>query len=275
MNTDSLVTDLQALVLPWAIRAVGAAITLLVGWIAARIAARVTRRALSRVDTTVTGFAAHGVYFAVVAFAVVAALARFGVQTTSFVAILGAAGFAVGMALQGSLSNFASGVLLLVFRPFRVGEFIDAGGILGTVRQIGVFSTEVATPDNVKVVVPNSRIYGDVIRNFSVYDTRRIDVTVGIGYGDDIGRAIEVALGVMRDDDRILADPEPAVFVTELADSSVNLLLRCWSARTDFWNVRCDLTRRIKEAFDAAGIEIPYPQRVVHTVAAPSGPDKR
>ncbi len=268
MNTETLASDLGAVLLPWALRVAGAAATLVGGWIAARIGANVTRRALARVDTTITGFAARGVYFAILAFAVVAALARFGVQTTSFVALIGAAGFAVAMALQGSLSNFASGVLLLVFRPFRVGDFIDAGGIMGTVREIGVFSTEIATPDNVQVTVPNSKIYGDVIRNFSVYDTRRIDVTVGIGYGDDIGRAIEVALGVMRDDERILADPEPQVFVTELADSSVNLLLRCWSARADFWATKCDLTRRVKEAFDAAGIEIPFPQRVVHSAAA-------
>jgi small conductance mechanosensitive channel len=195
---------------------------------------------------------------------VLAALAKFGIQTASFVAVLGAAGFAIGFALQGSLSNFAAGVLLLVFRPFKVGDYVEAGGVAGSVKEIQIFNSVLATPDNVKITVPNGKIYGDVIRNYAGYETRRVDWPVGIAYDAPIGKAMDVILNILKSDERILGDPEPLVAVGELADSSVNLVVRGWAKGSDYWSLKFDLTRRIKEELDAAGIEIPFPQRVVH-----------
>jgi small conductance mechanosensitive channel len=203
-------------------------------------------------------------YVGILVFTVVATLARFGIETTSFVAILGAAGFAIGFALQGSLANFAAGVLLLALRPFKIGDFVEAGGVAGTVKDIQLFTSVLATPDNVKVLVPNAQIYNGVIRNYNGYETRRLDLTVGIGYGDAIGRALETATELMNADERILPDPAPEAMVSELADSSVNLKLRMWVAASDYWGVVFDLTRQVKETFDDRGIEIPYPQHVVH-----------
>ena len=199
-------------------------------------------------------------------FAVLAALAKFGIQTASFVAILGAAGFAVGFALQGSLANFAAGVLILVLRPFRVGDFIDAAGVAGNVKEIQLFTTIIATPDNIKIMVPNGKIFGDVIKNITGYDTRRIDLVIGIGYSSDIQKAYDVMMSLIKGDSRILADPAPQIAVSELADSSVNFVVRPWVNRGDYWDVKFDLTRKIKEEFDKNDIEIPFPQRVVHMV---------
>jgi len=257
--------EIMGVVAKYGLQVIGAIVILIVGRIVAGIARRIARRALNKanVDPTIVGFAAQFVYVIVVAAAVLASLAKFGVQTTSFVAVLGAAGFAIGLALQGSLSHFAAGVLLLIFRPIKVGDFVEAGGVSGTVKQISLFTTIMSTPDNVHMVVPNSKIFNDTIKNFSVNDTRRIDMTVGIGYGDPIDRAMEVLMEVMRADDRIIQEPSPQIVVTELADSSVNLLVRCWTKRSDFWPAKCDLTKNIKENFDIQGIEIPFPQRVV------------
>ena len=247
----------------------GAIAILVAGFIGARIARRVIRRVLVKTDIppAVVSFVERLTYVAIIVFAVVASLARFGVQTTSFVAILGAASFAIGFALQGSLANFAAGILILILRPYKLGDFISAAGQKGTVKDIQLFNTVLATPDNVKVLVPNGKIFGDTITNYSVFDTRRLDLNVGIGYSSSIQKAQEVLLRLANEDKRILADPEPQVVVTELGDSSVNLLLRAWVNRSDFWPVKCDLTYRIKEAFDKEDIEIPFPQHVVHMMS--------
>ena len=247
----------------------GAIAILVAGFIGARIARRVVRRVLvkTNVAPVIVSFVARLTYVAIIVFAVVASLARFGVQTTSFVALLGAAGFAIGFALQGSLANFAAGVLILILRPYKLGDFISAAGQRGTVKDIQLFNTVLATPDNVKVLVPNGRIFGDTITNYSVFDTRRLDLTVGIGYSSSIQKAQELLLKLANEDKRILANPEPQTVVTELADSSVNLLVRMWVNRNDFWPVKCDLTYRIKEAFDEEDIEIPFPQHVVHMMS--------
>lgn len=247
----------------------GAIVTLITGYIAARIGRRVVRRLLERakVAPAIISFGARLAYALILIFAVVATLARFGVQTTSFVAILGAAGFAIGFALQGALSNFAAGVLLLIQRPFRLGDYVEVAGMSGTVKDIQLFTTVLATPDNVKVIVPNGKIYGDTIKNYSAYDTRRLDLTVGIGYGSSIQKAFDVLFELIAGDERILAEPEPQIIVSELADSSVNLTVRCWVGLSDFWPTRFDLTRRIKETFDEYEIEIPFPQHVVHIAA--------
>jgi small conductance mechanosensitive channel len=216
------------------------------------------------VDPSLVGFLSSLVYFGIMAFVFIAALAKFGVQTASFVAILGAAGFAVGMAMQGTLANFASGIMILVFRPFGVGDFVDAGGIKGSVKEIGIFTTTLATPDNIKIMVPNGQIYGGVISNFNGYDTRRVDMVVGVSYDADLDRTIEVIKGVLAKEERILADPAPVIAVTAMADSSVNLIVRPWCKASDYWGVHNDFQKNCKEALDAAGIDIPYPQTVVH-----------
>ena len=207
------------------------------------------------------------IYFLILTFAVLAALAKFGIQTASFVAILGAAGFAIGFALQGSLSNFAAGVLILVLRPFKVGDYIDGAGVAGTVKEIKLFTTVLATPDNIKIMVPNGKLFGDTIKNISAFDTRRVDIVIGIGYTSDIQKAYDVLMDLMNEDTRVLSDPPANVAVSELADSSVNFVVRPWVKKEDYWGVKFDLTRRIKEAFDENGIEIPFPQQVVHMIS--------
>jgi len=247
-------------------QALGAIIVLIVGYVAAKLVRTLLRRWLARTNLAVAlqRFITQITYVGILVFTIVATLARFGIETTSFVAILGAAGFAIGFALQGSLSNFAAGVLLLVLRPFKIGDFVEAGGVSGTVKDIQLFTSVLATPDNVKVMVPNAQIYNGVIRNYNGYETRRIDLSVGIGYGDSIEQALDAALGLMTADERILSDPAPSAMVSDLGDSSVNLKLRMWVNVADYWDVSFDMTRRIKELFDDRGIEIPYPQHVVH-----------
>ncbi|MCK4570689.1 mechanosensitive ion channel [Candidatus Bipolaricaulota bacterium] len=245
----------------------GAVVTLIVGYILAKISRRVILRLLKRRETppAITSFVSRMSFIAIIIFAVIASLAKFGVQTTSFVAVLGAASFAIGFALQGSLSNFAAGVLILLLRPFKVGDFIEIAGVTGSVRDIQLFTTVLATPDNVKVLVPNGKILGDTIRNYGGYETRRLDVHIGIGYSVSIEKALSVAYEVLGADDRILTEPAPQVLVTDLADSSVNLVLRAWVNRANYGTVLSDLKRCIKEAFDENSIEIPFPQMVIHT----------
>lgn len=254
----------------YGLQIIGAILILILGRIAAGICRGVVKRLLEKgkADPAIVSFAASLIYILVLVFAVLAALAKFGIQTASFVAILGAAGFAVGFALQGSLSNFAAGVLILAFRPFRVGDFIDAAGVMGGVKDIHLFTTILATPDNVQIIVPNSKLYGDIIKNYSANETRRIDLVIGIGYGSSIQKAHEIIEGLLKEDTRILSDPAPQIAVSELADSSVNFVVRPWVKAADYWNVRFDLTRKIKEAFDEKGIEIPFPQTTVHMASA-------
>ena len=177
---------------------------------------------------------------------------------------MAAAGFAVGLALQGSLGNFAAGVLLLIFRPFKVGDVVDVAGVVGVVDEIDLFNTILHTPDNIQVFVPNGQVYGNTIKNISAHATRRVDMVVGIGYGSSIARAEEIINELIAADERILKDPAPTVAVAELADSSVNFVVRPWTAAADYWAVKFDFTRKVKETFDANGIEIPFPQTTVH-----------
>jgi len=267
---ENALQTLKDVALVYGLQVLGAIAILIAGRIVAGALRKLTLRACGRakVDETLTKFFGRLIFIAVMVFAALAALAKFGVQTASFVAVLGAAGFAVGFAMQGSLSNFAAGVMLLVFRPFRVGDFVDAAGVAGTVKEIGLFTVTLATPDNVKIIVGNSAVFGTTIKNFSGYDTRRVDMTFGIGYSSDIGRAADVLEGLIKADARILADPPHQIAVSELADSSVNFVVRVWVNSSDYWGVKFDMTRAVKEAFDRNGIEIPFPQRVVHQVSA-------
>ena len=218
----------------------------------------------AEMDENLIGFVSGLVRFGVMAFTVIAVLSKLGIQTTSFVAVLGAAGLAIGLALQGSLANFASGVLLLVFRPFRKGDYVEAGGTAGSVQEISVFTTVLHTPDNKKVIVPNAQITGGVITNYSATGTRRVDLVAGISYGDDIPKAKEVLKRIVESHASVLQEPAPVIEVGELADSSVNLLVRPWVNSADYWRVYWDLTETIKMEFDKEGISIPFPQRDVH-----------
>ncbi|MCB0792763.1 MAG: mechanosensitive ion channel [Flavobacteriales bacterium] len=199
---------------------------------------------------------------------VISVIQMVGVETTSFIAVLGAAGFAVGMALSGTLQNFAGGVMILVFKPFKVGDFIEAQGHAGTVRAIQIFNTILTTPDNKTVILPNSPVSTSALVNFSTEPTRRVDLTFGIGYGDDIDKARAVLDKIIAGDTRVLKDPAPFVAVSELADSSVNFIVRLWVKSADYWGVHFDTTEQVKKRFDAAGISIPFPQMDVHTSTA-------
>ena len=221
----------------------------------------------SKADPSIISFVGSLTYMIILTFAVIAALAKFGIQTASFVAVLGAAGFAIGFALQGSLANFAAGVLILVLRPFKMGDYIMGAGEAGAVKEISLFTTVLATPDNVKIMVPNGKLFGNVIKNVSAYDTRRVELVVGIGYSSDIQKAFDVITGLIKEGCRILSDPAPQIAVSELADSCVNLVVRAWVNSSDFWPVKFDLTRNIKESFDTNGIDIPFPQRTVHLIS--------
>ncbi len=257
---------LVAFATTYGLRVIGAVITLIVGRILAGWARRAARKGLERanVDPGIVTFVGSLVYYLVLIFAVLSALKKFGVETASLMAVLGAAGFAVGFALQGSLSNFAAGVMLLLFRPFRVGDVIDAAGVLGKVVELRMFTTVLLTPDNIRVIVPNSKIFGDTIRNITAEPVRRVDMTVGIGYGSSIEKAMAVIGDLLKSDPRVLDDPAPQVAVGELADSSVNILVRPWCKTEDYWGVLLDFQKNVKEAFDREGVEIPFPQLVVH-----------
>jgi small conductance mechanosensitive channel len=270
MNTA--VDQLAIFVTMYGLKIIGAIIILILGRIAAGIGRRIVKGMLerSKTDPSIVSFVGSLTYIMILTFAVLAALAKFGIQTASFIAILGAAGFAIGFALQGSLANFAAGVLILVLRPYRVGDFIDSAGVAGIVKDIQLFTTVLATPDNIKIMVPNGKIFGDVIKNITAYDTRRVDLVFGIGYSSDIQKAHDVMTNLIKEDPRVLSDPGTQIAVAELADSSVNFVARPWVKKEDYWDVKFDLTRKIKEAFDANDIEIPFPQRVVHMVASDS-----
>lgn len=266
VSVGTLVGTLTELATTWGLKIIGAIAVLIIGRLIAGWIRRIVRKGLERaeVDATLVPFMSKMVYYLVLTVVLIAVLGVFGVQTASLVAVLGAAGLAVGLALQGTLSNFAAGVMLLFFRPFRVGDYVDTGGSAGSVVEIGVFSTTLKSPDNVKIVVPNSRVYGEIIKNFNGFDTRRIDLVVGISYDDDIGTALETIRSIVANDERVLAEPEPTIAVSNLGDSSVDIVVRPWCAGSDYWPLRFDLTRRFKEGLEAAGCSIPYPQTDVH-----------
>jgi small conductance mechanosensitive channel len=259
-------SDIVTEVVTYAPRVAGALAVLVVGWIFANWAKSFTRKALgrSKVDPILAPFVAGLVHVALVATVAIASVATLGVSTASFVAVVGAAGLAVGLAFQGTFSNFASGVMLLTFRPFRVGDFVEVGGHAGSVQEVGVFTCMLFTPDNVQIRVPNSQIFGATITNYSANDTRRIDMVVGVGYDDDLGVAVRTCMDVITADPRTLPEPAPVVAVNELGDSSVNLVVRPWVKASDYWATRWDLTRALKENLEAAGCSIPFPQRDVH-----------
>lgn len=257
---------LMPLLLPWSMKILGAIAIFVIGRWVAKVMSRAAKGLLDRsgVDAALAGFLSNIAYAVLLALVIIAAVDTLGVKTTSVIAIFGAAGLAVGLALQGSLSNFAAGVMLMIFRPFKAGDFISAAGIDGVVEQVRVFNTLVRTTDNREITVPNKRILDDNIVNFTARDTRRIDLVMGIGYDDDIGKAKEIFEKVLAEDDRVLAEPAPVIMVLELADSSVNIAVRPWTRTADYWATRGDLLHRMKTELEKAGLSIPYPQRDIH-----------
>ena len=262
--------DIQALfndyVMPWGINIIFAFLIFYVGRMVVGVVVGVTRKLMSRagVDEMLVAFVTSILRWALLLFVIIAALDRLGVNTTSLVAILGAAGLAIGLSLQSSLGNFAAGVMLIVFRPFEKGDFVDIAGTTGSVEAIGIFTTTLVTPDNKVTIVPNGSIYASTITNFSARDTRRVDMVFGVSYDDDI-RVVKTELeAILAEDDRVLADPAPVIEVNELADSSVNFICRPWVKSADYWQVKWDTTAKVKLRFDEKGISIPYPQVDVH-----------
>jgi small conductance mechanosensitive channel len=238
----------------------------LIGKMVAKWLKKVLTRMMNKadVDPLIIGFTTSMVYIALMVFVVIAALGQIGIQTTSFIAILGAAGLAIGLALQGSLANFAAGFLLIIFRPFKVGDVIEAAGVTGKVDIIQIFTTTLKTPDNKTIIIPNAKLGGDNIVNYSTQETRRVDMTVGVSYDADIKEVRDILEDIVNKDERVLKDPEPLIVVGELADSSVNFYVRVWVKSADYWNVYFDSNEVVKLRMDEAGIGIPYPQRDVH-----------
>lgn len=270
-DAQQIADQVVGLITTYGLDVIGAIIILIVGWIVSGWVYRAVGKGLGRIekfDVTLRGFFASFAKYLVLIFTGLAVLSQFGIQTASLIAVLGAAGLAIGLALQGTLSNVAAGVMLLLFRPFKVGDYVEAGGHAGTIKAISLFVTEMATPDNVQILIPNSAVWGSSVMNYSYHPQRRVDFLIGIGYGDDISRAMTAVRAVIDADNRALNDPEPMVVVGELGDSSVNLIVRVWCNAADYWAVKFDMTRAIKERLDADGIEIPFPQRVVHMAQA-------
>jgi len=236
------------------------------GFIYKRLKAILLRH--GHLDEMLVGFLATLSKYVTIIVTILIVLDQFGVETTSLIALLGAAGLAIGLALQGTLSNVAAGVMILFLRPFKIGHYIEAGGQGGTVKAVSLFTTELATPDNVQITLPNSQVWGSAIKNYSAHATRRVDLLIGIAYEDDMTHAMSVIEALAKSDPRIKTDPAAVLVVGDLADSSVNLIVRVWVDAADYWSVKWDLTKQIKETFDKEGISIPYPQQVVHHVTA-------
>ncbi len=263
---EETIKELQSLVAAYGLRVLGALVTLVIGIWIAKWLAKTSGKLLDKrsVDPTLTKFATSLLKIALITFVIISAISQVGIETTSFIVIIGAAGLAVGFALQGSLSNFASGVMLIIFKPIKVGDYIEGGGAAGSVETVGIFVTTLVTPDNKVIYIPNSTLTGSNIVNYSVKDTRRVDMVFGISYGDDIDNAKNVIKSVIDNDSRILKDPAPQIVVSELADSSVNFNVRPWVNRADYWGVYSDITEQIKKKFDEQNISIPFPQRDIH-----------
>ena len=262
INVDALWSWVSA----YSLNIIGALLIFIVGkWLARRISNLLSKLLeKNNFDLALVSFLTHLTYYALVVLVVVAAAGRLGINTTSFLTVIGAAGLAIGLALKDSLSNFAAGVMIVLFRPFTIGDVVSTAGITAKVEKITIFNTHFCSPDNQLIIVPNNKIIADIITNINVKDTRRVDLTVGISYSDDMAETKEILARLAKEDSRILADPAPFIAVAELADSSVNLVFRPWVKTADYWDVRFDLTEKIKNRLDEAGISIPFPQQDVH-----------
>ena len=257
---------IETYVLPWGINMVMALAIFLIGKFIVKMLVKVAKKLMfkAKVDNILVNFIASIINTVLLLFVIIAALDQLGVETTSLIALIGAAGLAIGLALQGTLQNLASGVMLIIFRPFNDGDFVEAAGVSGVVEQVGIFTTVMRTGDNREIIVPNGEIFGGTITNYSRRTTRRVDMVFGIGYDDDLLKAKEIIKKRLDEDERIRADPAATIAVAELADSSVNFNVRPWCKTEDYWGVYCDIHEKIKLTFDAQGISIPYPQMDIH-----------
>jgi small conductance mechanosensitive channel len=255
-----------SMAMQWGPKLLLAIVVLIVGlWVVKRVVGAINKGLeAGSTDATLAKFLGNLASMVFKALLFISVAQMVGIETTSFIAILGAAGLAIGLALQGSLSNFAGGVLVLMFRPYKVGDFVDAQGVMGTVAEIQIFNTVIKTGDNKRIIVPNGAISNGIITNFSAEETRRVDFVFGIGYDDDIAKAKATLKRIFAEEDRVFTDPEPLVVVSELADSSVNFTCRVWVNAADYWGVFFDTTEKVKLVFDAENISIPYPQSDVH-----------
>lgn len=266
-ESQAIITDLIPIGIEYSMNILGAILILIAGWmVAGWLSKRVYKLALAseKIDKTLPSIFRKVVKISIMVITLLAVLGKFGVETTSIIAVLGAATLAIGLALQGTLSNVASGVMILIFKPFNIDDFINVGSISGAVTEIGLFTTSFKTADGLAIIAPNSKVWGNEITNYSKNDIRRLDLPFGIGYEDDMDKAIQVISALITNDERVLKDPEPVVVVNELADSSVNLLARPWCHRSDYWQLKWEMTKRIKEVLDENSISIPFPQRDVH-----------
>ncbi|NBC21501.1 MAG: mechanosensitive ion channel [Alphaproteobacteria bacterium] len=262
MNPQSLWDTYGPWVVSGALKVLGALLVIIIGLrIAGWLGNLVRSQSMKRedIDDTLGNFFGSLVRWAVTAAVLITALSVFGVQATSFVAILGALTLAIGLSMQGALGNIASGVMIMLFRPYKLGDWVEVSGVAGTVKDINLFQTVLTTVDNVKMMVPNGQAIDGVISNYSAYDTRRVDITFGIDYDDNMDAAIAAIRQVIEADNRVFTDPEPFVKVTNLGDSSVDIATRSWVNAADYWDVKFDLTKKVKEALDGAGVSIPYP----------------
>ena len=263
---EGIIETLQENLTEWALSLIGAIAILIIGRWVAGLVKGIVHKALTKreLDPTVTSFLSNLAFVLLMVFVIIAALGCVGVQAGSFIAIVGAAGLAIGLALQGSLANFAAGFLLLIFRPFTKGDFIEGAGTAGVVDEIQMFTTILHTPDNKKVIIPNAKLTGDNITNYSATGTRRVEIIAGVSYSDDLDKVRGILEQIAGSDDRVLEDPASMVAVKEMADSSINFVFRVWVKTENYWGVYFDMTERIKKRFDAEGVSIPFPQRDVH-----------
>lgn len=266
MDPQLYLQQATEVIVSWAPRIFGALAVLFFGRILAGWIRSVAKKAMraSQIDDMLIPFLSGMIYVFAIAIVAISAVNTLGVSTASFVAIFGAAGLAIALAFQGTFSNFSAGVMLLTFRPFNVGDFVEVGGQSGSVQSINIFSTILHTGDNIQIRIPNSNIFGNTIKNYSANDTRRIDFVVGVDYGDDLGQAVQKCQEIVTGHDKVLAEPAPVIAVHELGDSSVNLVVRPWVKSEDYWTTRWDLTRSLKEGLEGAGLSFPFPQRDVH-----------
>ncbi|MFC3052541.1 mechanosensitive ion channel family protein [Kordiimonas pumila] len=267
LNDNEQMDVMLAQAIDMGLSVIGAILILIIGlWLAGAVKVRLGKilGRSEKMDETVSHFLASLAKYAVIIFTVIAILGQFGVETTSLVAVIGAAGLAIGLALQGTLSNVAAGVMLLIFRPFRVGQFVDVGGTAGVVKAITLFVTEMDTPDNVRITVPNSSVWGSSIKNFNHHDTRRLDMVFGIGYGADINKAMDIIRKALAADERCMKEPEAVVAVSNLGESSVDIMVRVWCLGSDYWPLKWALLKTVKENFNASDVDIPFPSRTLY-----------
>lgn len=265
-QVQNLLEKVWELLAVYGLKIVAAIVIFIIGRWIAKVLEKFVQRVMKKreIDPTISSFVSNLTYILLLTFVVLASLSQLGIQTTSFIAVIGAAGLAIGLALQGSLANFAAGFLMIIFHPIKVGDFIEAAGVAGTVDKIQIFTTQLITPDNRTIIIPNSKLTEDNITNWTTQGTRRVDMVIGIGYGDDIDKARRIISDVLAEDKRILEDPAPQIAVAELGDSSVNFTVRPWGQAADYWSINFDATENIKKRFDQEGVSIPFPQRDVH-----------